>query len=152
MKTIYRYLLLLVLAISATSCLKAGLDELETYDQNEVTNVRMEYRWWDEAGKRMRVVEMSVGKTIDKEAKVVSLTVEVPAATQTFTSAIREKVSLSGLAMNVDLSAAARIKPLGGAPALGTPSDLSAKEFVYQVTAANGEVADWTFKITNFKK
>lgn len=152
MKTMYRFLLLFLLVISATSCLKAGLEELETYDQNDITNVRVEYRWWDEADKRLRVVEMNVGKTIDKEAKVISLTVEVPVATHTFTSAIREKVSLSNLTMNVDLTTAARIKPLGGAPLLGTPGDFSAKEFAYQVTAANGNVADWTFEIVNFKK
>ena len=65
MKTLYNYLILVLLVIINTSCLKAGLDELETFDQNDITNVRFEYRWWDETEKRMRVIEMEVEKTID---------------------------------------------------------------------------------------
>lgn len=33
MKTLYRYLALALLIVLNTSCLKSGLDELETYDQ-----------------------------------------------------------------------------------------------------------------------
>lgn len=69
MKRIYHLLVLSILVILNTSCLKSGLDELETYNLNDITNVRFEYRWWDEAGKRMRVVEMNVDKSFDKEKK-----------------------------------------------------------------------------------
>ena len=34
MKTLYIYLTFIALALMNTSCLKAGLDELETYDLN----------------------------------------------------------------------------------------------------------------------
>lgn len=152
MKTINNFLLLFLLMVSATSCLKAGLDDLETYDQHEITNVRFEYRWWDEADKRLRVIEMSVDKNIDKDNRIISCTINVPAATSAFTAAIRENVSLSNLVMNTDLSTAARIKPVNNAPALGSPANFSAKEFVYRVTAANGETVDWTIKILDFKK
>lgn len=69
MKTLYRYLALALLIVLNTSCLKSGLDELETYDQNDITNIRFEYRWWDEAAQRLRVIEMGVTKTIDTKAK-----------------------------------------------------------------------------------
>lgn len=152
MKTINTFLLLFLLMISATSCLKSGLDELETYDQNEITNVRFEYRWWDEADKRLRVVEMNVDKQIDKKSRTITCTIQVPVASTTFTSAIRENVSLSNLAMNVDISTAARIKPMGNAPVLGNPADFSAKDFSYQVVAANGDGADWNIQIVGFNK
>ena len=45
MKALYNYLVLLLLIALNTSCLKAGLDDLETYNQNDITNVRFEYRW-----------------------------------------------------------------------------------------------------------
>ncbi|WP_153257576.1 hypothetical protein [Bacteroides fragilis] len=38
MKTLYRYLALALLIVLNTSCLKSGLDELETYDQNDICN------------------------------------------------------------------------------------------------------------------
>ena len=49
MKRIYQILVLAILVILNTSCLKSGLDELETYNLNDITNVRFEYRWWNES-------------------------------------------------------------------------------------------------------
>lgn len=69
MKTINNFILLLLLMVSTSSCLKAGLDDLETYDQSEITNIRFEYRWWDETEKRLRVIEMNVDKNIDAKAR-----------------------------------------------------------------------------------
>lgn len=153
MKTIYVYCLLVVLVVMNTSCLKANLDELETYDLNDITNVRFEYRWWDEAEKRMRVQEMEVEQTIDNDKKEIACIIIVPEATLTFTSAIRNQVALSSLAISVDASTAARITPMGGAPVMGVfPSDFSAREFVYAVMAGNGDVANWTIKIVDFQK
>ena len=142
MKALYNYLVLLLLIALNTSCLKAGLDDLETYNQNDITNVRFEYRWWDESGQRLRVMEMTTEKTIDNKAKEIVCTIKVPEATQTFTTAI-----------NVDASTSARISPVGNAPAMGIfPSDFSAKEFVYKVTAGNGDDANWTIRITDLNK
>lgn len=153
MKRIYHILVLSMLVILNTSCLKSGLDELDTYNLNDITNIRFEYRWWDESNQRMRVMEMNVDKNIDKENKKISCTITVPEATKTFTSDIRSKVSLSTLAINVDASTASRISPVGNAPVMGTfPSDFSAKEFIYKVTAGNGEAVNWTIRITDFKK
>lgn len=45
MKRIYQILVLAILVILNTSCLKSGLDELETYNLNDITNVRFEYRY-----------------------------------------------------------------------------------------------------------
>ncbi len=119
MKALYNYLVLLLLIALNTSCLKAGLDDLETYNQNDITNVRFEYRWWDESGQRLRVMEMTTEKTIDNKAKEIVCTIKVPEATQTFTTEIRNQVSLSTLAINVDASTSARISPVGNAPAMG---------------------------------
>lgn len=69
MKRIYQILVLAILVILNTSCLKSGLDELETYNLNDITNVRFEYRWWNESEQRMRIIEMNVDKSIDKENK-----------------------------------------------------------------------------------
>lgn len=153
MKRIYHILVLSILVILNTSCLKSGLDELEAYDLNDITNVRFEYRWWDESDQRMRIMEMNVDKNIDKSKKEISCNISVPEATKTFTSDIRGQVSLSKLAINVDASTASRISPVGNAPVMGTfPGDFSAKEFTYKVTAGNGDAVNWTIKIIDFRK
>lgn len=153
MKKIINYLIFALLVVMNTSCLKAGLDDLETYDLNEITNVRFEYRWWDETNNQMRVMEMSVSNNIDTTAKEIVSTITVPAATDVFTEEIRNQVSLSTLAINVDASTAARITPVGDAPVMGEfPSDFSAREFTYTVTAGNGDKADWIIRIDSFNK
>ena len=153
MKTLYRYLALALLIVLNTSCLKSGLDELETYDQNDITNIRFEYRWWDEAAQRLRVIEMGVTKTIDTKAKKIECSIKVPEVTSAFTAGVRNQVSLSTLSINVDVSTSARIIQVGDAPAMGTfPADFSAKEFIYSVTAGNGDKANWTIKIEDFSK
>lgn len=153
MKKVYYTLLLLVLVFLNTSCLKAGLDELETYDLNDITNVRFEYRWWDETDKRMRVQEMEVEKTFDNDKKIIQCSIVVPDASNTFSTEIRNNVSLRTLAINVDASTASRITPLNGAPTMGVfPSDFSSGEFQYAVMAGNGDIANWTIKIVDFQK
>lgn len=144
---------LLLMALINTSCLKSGLDDLETYDQNDITNIRFEYRWWDEANKQMRVIEMEVDKTIDNENKQVNCTLKVPATTANFTEDIRKNVSLSALSLNVDVSTAASVIPLDNAPQMGYfPSDFSGKTYKYKIVAANGNAANWTITISDFQK
>lgn len=153
MKKFINSLLMLLILFSASSCLKANLDELDTYDGNDITNVRFEYRWWDSSANKMRVINMNVSKTIDKENKTIDCNITVPNTTSTFTNDIRDKVSLSSLAINVDASTAARIVPENNAPVMGAfPSDFSAKTFRYKVTAGNGDAVSWTINITNFQK
>lgn len=153
MKAISNFLIVGLFLILNTSCLKSGLDELETYDLNDITNVRFEYRWWDESAEQLRVMEMLVEKTIDTTTKEINCTIVVPESTTVFTDEIRSEVSLSTLAINVDISTAARVAPVGNAPAMGVfPSDFSAKEFTYTVTAGNGDEVDWIIRIADFSK
>lgn len=152
MKQLAKIYFLCLLVGTMTSCMKSGLDELEVYDNAEIANIAFEYRWWDDAAKQLRVVQMSTAKTIDADAKEVNCTITVPAANGNFTVSIREGVSLKRLAANFDLSTAATVTPLNGAPALGTLADFSNREFRYQVKAANGNKAEWTIKIAELKK
>lgn len=70
-----------------------------------------------------------------------------------FTEEVRSKVSLSTLAINVDVSTAARIVPAENTPQMGIfPSDFTAKDFIYIVTAGNGDQVEWNIKIDAFIK
>lgn len=142
-----------VYLLTFTSCLKSGLDDLPVYDQAEMTNVKFEYRWWDESAKQMRVIELPTDKTLETDNKTFKCVINVPNTNATFTQQVRDGVLLSNIVATVDISTAARVKPLNGAPVLGTPSDFSAKVFRYLVTAADGKTkAEWTIDITDFKK
>lgn len=153
MKTIYIFFSLLVLVIIQSSCLRANLDELDTYDLNEITNVRFEYRWWDENLKKLRVQEMEVEKDIDSEKREINCSIIVPQPNQNFTSSIRKDVSINKLAINVDISTAARIYPEGNSPVMGVfPSDFSDRKFSYKVVAGNGNIVTWVINIVDFKK
>ncbi len=150
MKKILNIALLLMWATLVSSCLTAGLDDQPAYEEADITNVNFEYRWWDQDAAQMRVVTLNTKR--ETTGEVINCTITVPAASGTFTEAIRNGVSLSKLIAYMDISTAARIKPLNGAPALGEWADFSAKEFSYLVTAANGTQKEWTIKIKDFVK
>ena len=150
MKNIVRFSLLVLLAVTFSSCLKMGLDELPTSDKADITNVKFEYRWWDETAEQIRVLETTTNNQITDHT--INCTITVPDVTEIFTSDIREKVSLSDLVCTTDISAAASIRPVNGAPALGTPGDFSGKTFNYLVIAANGSEIEWEIKIIALNK
>ena len=70
MKNIVRFALYILFVISISSCLKMGLDDLPTSDKAEITNVKFEYRWWDEAAEQLRVVELTADNKIADHAVV----------------------------------------------------------------------------------
>ena len=150
MKNIARFTLFILLVISFSSCLKMGLDELPTSDKAEITNVKFEYRWWDETAEQIRVVEMTTNNQITDHT--INCTITVPDVTEVFTSEIREKVSLSNLVCTTDISAAASIRPVNDAPELGTPGNFSEKAFNYLVIAADGSEIEWEIKIIALNK
>lgn len=152
MKKLINAILLIFLMSTVSSCLKSGLDDLETYNEAEITNLNFEYRWWDDTNNQMAVKTLNIEKQISKDDNLITCKLTVPAASGSFTDAVRQNVSLSNLIGYMDLSTAARIAPLNGAPKLGNPGDFSAKEFKYLVTAADGTKREWTIKITDFVK
>lgn len=152
MKKLINIVLLVLLMSTVSSCLKSGLEELPTYNEAEIANLYFEYRWWDEAANQMAVKTLTVEKQIVDDDNLITCKLTVPAAGGSFTAAIRQEVSLNKLIAYIDVSTAARVTPLNGAPKLGNPGDFSAKEFKYLVTAADGTKREWTIKITDFIK
>lgn len=153
MKKGISFILLNLLVLTMTSCLKMNLEELPVYESAEISNLRFEYRWWDENIKQMRVVEMGVDNTINTEDNELTSIITVPTTTDVFTQEIRDKVTLANLVASLDISTAASVKPTNGSPILGIPEDFSKKEFTYLVTAADGITKkEWKIKISEFKK
>ena len=150
-----------VLLLTMTSCLKQGLEDVESSSLCDLSNVEFEYRWAKEtlnsSGEPTGVYELHykgliVDKTIDKENHKVTIKLNVPNASGDFTNDMRGDVMLSNLTCMFTVSTAASVKPLGDAPKLGKPGDFSDMTYTYRIIAAAGNYTDWVIDIVEFKK
>lgn len=165
MQTIHKmkYLLILGMALTLSSCLKYGLeDNLPKFKEALITEAFMEYRFEDPTAtsggspvvrnvtltltqKQFKRKENTPGATLDS----LLFNVTVPAASGTFTAAEKAKVSRNRLVFMSNISPAATMEPLEGAPLPGIPGDFSQPR-KYKITAANGDNRIWVVKIANF--
>lgn len=145
------YILASIFTVLLASCINSNLDEIETYSESNITNIRFEYRWVT-SGNKLNIKTLTVAKTVNNDTHVVECTITVPASDNSFTADVRNKVSLANLCGYLTLSTGASATPLGNAPVLGTISDFSAKDFDYEVTAANKSKTIWKIKIKNFNQ
>lgn len=142
-----------------TSCLTAGLDDLPEFEDAEITGIqKVEYRYMSDQvspsdGRPIvKYVDFPRATNIDKENRIVSISVTVPAANpSSFPEKEREKCSVANIAVMTSISTAARILPIGDAPLFGVPGDWS-KPNKYVVKAANGSKKEWTVQVVSFKK
>ena len=151
----YSFLLAVLLSVLFTSCLKDGLDEGELSTECNVINVKFEHRWAVEMGTpgmyMLNFKEMSVVKTFNEEQGVINVTITVPQTDGNYPAEQRIATVLSNLACSLEVSRAANVNPLGGAPVLGTLGDYSL-ERIYRVTSASGKYKDWTVIVSEFIK
>ncbi len=142
-----------------TSCLKSGLDVLPTFTDADISNIYFEYRYadattkWSDGTSIVKYVTLTVAsKTIDTSANTATVTITVPAASGTFTTTERAKVALTNIVCTTNVSTAAKVEPVDGAPSLGIPGDFSTSR-KYLVTAADGKTTKtWTITVTALNK
>lgn len=150
---------LLFIMVLLSSCLTNGLDELESFTDTKITNVKFEHRW-------IRQITSSTGLQLEQLAVVamttncdfkentINCTITVPEVgnPSMFTEDVRNKVSLSSIVGMVSISTAATIKPLEGSPIFGDLGDFTTAR-KYLVTAADGKTKkEWTIICTMIKK
>ena len=142
------YLMLVMVMMGLTSCLKYGLEELPAFEDADITDFYFEYRYTITQNlTRIGFQRLTnVSKTISDQS--VNITVSVPAASGTFTEAERAKVNLNNIVGYCYLSTAATITPIDGAPTLGKSGNFSSP-VKYKVTAANGKTSKiYTITVT----
>lgn len=131
--------------------------DLPSYDEAEISAFQFYHRWASEekdpiTGEPVvKEKRLETKVEIDSDNSIVSVEIQVPAASGDFTEAARSGVSLSKLWGQATVSTAARITPLDGGARLGTPDDWT-KEKRFEVKAANGDVRIWTVKVVGFVK
>ncbi|MFV0505344.1 MAG: DUF5018-related domain-containing protein [Bacteroidales bacterium] len=153
------FLLLCVFSVAFSSCLKSGLDDLPAFDEAQIANVFVEYRYknpndkWIDSSAIIEYLNLEVSKQIvlseasNADLDSVIVTVRVPDASGTFTEEERQKVKLTNIVVYMNISTAATIKPLGDSPELGTLGDFSSPR-KYRITAADGVTCrDWVVAI-----
>ncbi|MEG0601859.1 MAG: hypothetical protein RR980_01555 [Mucinivorans sp.] len=155
---IFKYVVMACVALTTmSSCLKANLEDLPTYDESRITDIRFDYRYygpneWVDGEHVVEYVELkTVDKKIDKEALTVTCRVQVPKASGSFTAEEKAKVSKSNLSGILWVSTAARVTPLNGSAVLGVPGDWT-KANTYQVKAANGSQSIWTITVLSVEQ
>ena len=154
MKTIIKYITVLVLCIVNTSCLKSGLEDLPAFSDAEITSFKFEYRWIDESteNSQLQVIQLPTETIINTDDAIINCIITVPAVNADFSAAVRDNVTLAGIVGYTDISTAATIAPVGTAPTLGKVADFSADTMEYKVTAADDSSKVWTLVISDFIK
>lgn len=148
-----KYLIFLLYALFAVSCLESNLDDLPEFDEAEFLDLDMEFRFEKKNANNvpvMQVVSIPCTINIDKDNGLISVVPSLPNATGDFTAEIRESVSLSKIIVYAQISRAAKVHPIDNAPKLGTFGNWT-KENKYEVVAANGDKKVWTIKIEPWK-
>ncbi len=150
-KNLKQGIFLVLVSVMFTACLKSGLEDLPAFEEANITDVKFEYRYkdvtstWIDGEPVVKYVTLGVtNKVISSESATITCTITMPAASGTFTQAIRDQVSLTQIVGKFNISTAATIRPLDGAPTLGVPGDFTSARR-YEVTAADGKTKKtWT--------
>ena len=135
--------------ICLTGCLTSGIDEVEEeFDGADITGLQgVYYRYIDSSG-NVQQVRLAIGSDINKEENTMEIVYLVPS---NFPQDQVDKVTTKNLVVVLNISTAAIIKPLEGAPTLGVPGDWS-KPNKYEVTAANGTKKIWTVTLELYQQ
>ena len=142
-----------------SSCLTQGLDELPAFDDAKIVNVFVEHRYkdksdeWIDGSNVVKFQKLDIERTFvhaeDSGSKYDSIiiTPSIPQPSGSFTAEERMNVTLEHIVVYVNISTAAIIEPLDGAPVLGVPGDFS-KPRKYKVTAADKKTtSEWVILI-----
>ena len=155
MKKILHLIVIALTALSLSSCLEHGLVELDTYDGCEVTSVYGVYHRYylsttiPVSGERqVAQAPLDVSNPV-QDVNACTYTFDVSLPTN-FPASENGSVNVSKLVVILNISTAAVIEPVDGAPTLGVPGDWS-KPNKYKITAGDGTTKTWTVTL-NFKK
>ncbi|WP_242083154.1 DUF5018-related domain-containing protein [Aestuariivivens sediminis] len=154
MKNILYKTMLLVLLLTTTSCLKDGLDDLPLFDEANILDFDLEYRFIaknDTGYDILQNVPLTSGveAIIDSNNNTVTITPTIPEPSGYFTQEEQDKVTLQYIVGFAEISPAAKITTLNGAPKLGEPGNFS-QSVQYRITAADGTTKDWTITVNPF--
>lgn len=148
-----RYIISLFAAVLSmvclTGCLTSGIDDPEeVFDGANITGLQGVYYRYIDASGDVQQVRLAIGSDINDEENTMEIVYLVPS---NFPQDQVDKVTTSNLVVVLNISTAAIIKPIDGAPKLGVPGDWS-KPNKYEITAANGNKKIWTVTLELYQE
>ena len=152
MKKFLYFIAAIFMTILPTSCLESGLEELGKYSGCDITNGNVYWRYYgtekNPASGELSVkqVYLAAARTQDVENRIY----KIRYTTKNIPEAERPNFTEAKAVVAVTISTAATIKPINGAPTLGTPGDWT-KDNQYEVTAADGTKKIWTIVVEPYQ-
>lgn len=142
---------LLITALTFSSCLESGLEELDTYTGKDITASYVYYRYINNdkqipaSGEpEVKQLQLNSKNTINAEKGTCDIIVTLP---KNFPASQKDIISVNSLVVAVQLSTAAIITPIENAVKLGVPANWSTAQ-KYRIKAADGTEKDWTITVT----
>lgn len=155
MKNIIKILIIAFVAIVSASCLKHDFETLDVYTDSEITGVQGVYWRYFGTEKLSSSGEFKVHQVripsghfkSNEEEGICEFDFKLHSS---FPSDQLSSFTVEKLVVVLNISTAANIVPIEGAPDLGKPGDWT-KENKYKVTAADGTSKIWTVKAKQIK-
>lgn len=151
MKIVKMIIAMFVMALSCVSCLENNLEELSTYDGNDITSGYAWYRYKGDnvinASGEVQVIQKQlqrIGQVINADAATCTLAFKVPT---NFSEKEKNNVNINNIVVGVDISSAAVMSSIDGAPRLGVPADWSTPH-KYAIKSADGKTKIWTISVS----
>ena len=145
MKKFFNILAAWMLAVFSTSCLDSNLEELELHSGCDISSGEAYWRYYGTevipGSGEVKVHQVRLPRAVSADAENCIFKIRY-----TTTSLNAEQAALfteANVVVQVTISTAATIKPIGDAPKLGIPGDWT-KDNQYEVTAADGTKKTWT--------
>lgn len=150
MKKIY-LIIFAMLPLLFTSCLKSNLDEIQVYQEANITSIRGMYYYFD-------LKTTNDGNTIFSKADIsrADVQIDTEAGNIVIGRATPAKANIASFSpqkvvMAFNISTAATIEPVEGSAQLGVESDWSVgKTNKYKVTAADGSSKIWSVTVLSY--
>lgn len=151
MKKIFNLLVVMLVTLLSTSCLKSNLEPLPNAKDADILSIQsVAYRWVttvvDPASGENKVQQATLTQTnsIDKDAATVAITATVPSG---FPQDQRANLDITKLVVTINIPTGCRVTPMDGAPTLGVAGDWSSPR-KYKLVAADGTEKVWTITLT----
>ncbi len=149
---IFKFIIaMFAMVLSFSSCLESNLEDLATYDGNDITAGYAWYRYKSNntinVSGEPQVIQRQLqrtGQTINADDATCTLSFKVPT---NFTDKEKADVNINNIVVGVEISTAAVMTPVEGSPSLGVPADWSTPH-KYTVKAADGKTKTWTISVT----
>lgn len=143
--------ILLILSLLFTSCLKSDLEDIQVYQDAEITSIRGMHYYYDTQTTPNGDVIFEKANISRADVKIDSKAGTIVIGKATPAQANITSFSPQKVVMTLNISTAATIEPIEDSATLGVEADWTAgKSNKYKVTAADGSSKVWSVTVQSY--